>query len=120
MRRQESPHDVVRVDEGLNGRELSLLVTAGSTVILTIAVSIAVWRISTGIMWALIVLSVGSATQTILVGVGLFLRLRAEGQARVIEARGQAAAAALQARAALAAQKALRHTGDPSWMDRAA
>lgn len=120
MKRQDRSHDVIQVDEGLNGRELSLLVTAGSTLVITIAVSIAVWRISTGIMWALIILSVGSAGQTVLVGLGLFLRLRDQGRALVIEARGQATAAALQARAALAAQKALRHTGDQRHLERAA
>jgi hypothetical protein len=74
-------------DTGPSGRELALLATAGSTITLTIAVSIAVLRVAQGVMWAIIILSAGAACQMVLSGIGIYHLYRSRGEALVIEAK---------------------------------
>jgi hypothetical protein len=95
----------VIVDEGMSKRELALLATASSTLVISVAISIAVWRISTGLMWALIIMSIGSAGQMLLVGAGIYQKHRLSGQALVIEAEGRAKASTIQAQAQLTAAR---------------
>lgn len=89
------------VDEGMSKRELALLATASSTLVISVAIAIAVWRISTGLMWAFMILSVGSAIQAILIGAGIYAQKHLAGQAMVIDAQGRADAAKIQAHTAL-------------------
>jgi hypothetical protein len=89
----------IQIEDGLSARELTLLITAGSTLVVSIAVAVAIYQISAGIMWALIILAVGSAGQMLFVGAGVYQRHRLTGQALVIEAEGRAEAAVTHARA---------------------
>jgi len=91
------PPGVVIEDDGLNSRELVVIAVASSTLIVSVAVAIAVWKISTGIMWSLIILSVGSAGQMLFVGAGIYQRHRLMGKAAVLEAKGRATAARITA-----------------------
>lgn len=85
-------------DDGLGKRELALLITASSTLIVSVAIAVAIWRLSIGLMWGMIILSVGCAGQMLLVGAGIYIRHRLTGEALVIEARGKAQAMIYQAR----------------------
>lgn len=89
----------IQIEDGLSARELTLIVAASSTLIVSVAVAVAIWQISAGIMWALIILAVGSAGQMLFVGAGVYQRHRQMGEALVIEAEGRAEAAMTHARA---------------------
>jgi len=106
-------NNVVIEDDGLNSREMVVLAVAASTLVVSIAVAIAIWRIATGIMWAMIVLSVGSASQMVLIGAGIYQRHRLTGRALLTDAQGRADAARLEARARIAAERR-RWMGDGS------
>ncbi len=92
----------VTVEErGLSLRGLTILALGSSTVVLSVAAAVAVWKIATGIQWAIIILAVGYAVQMALLGMGMYHRHRKTGEAMLEEARGRARAQVEDAHARL-------------------
>lgn len=80
-------------DNALTSKELIYLTTAASTLMITISVSIALWKVAQGVMWAIIILAIGSAGQMVLTGLGIYHLYHARGQALIIEAKASLTAA---------------------------
>ena len=83
------PSGVVIQDDGPSGRELLYLATVGSTLVISVSLAVAIWRVATGIMWAVVIMSVGVAIQTVFIGAGIYCRYVAAGQAEIIRAQGE-------------------------------
>ena len=96
----DQPQPQIQIhDDGLNRHTIILLATASATVIVAVALAIAIARISAGLIWAAIIAATGSATQQVLVGIGLMRRHTLLGHAELQQARGRATAARIQAQA---------------------
>lgn len=102
------PPAITITDPGLSGREVIVLAVAASTVITAIGIAVAVWKISEGLMWAMIILAACNGAQTILTGIGVMLRYRDAGRAQVITAQGRADA---EREHAHTERLRIRHTG---------
>jgi hypothetical protein len=76
---------------------LILLTTSAATVVASVGIAIAVARISTGIMWAAIILAGGQSLGAIIVSVGMSARHWLTGKALLVEAKGRATAARITA-----------------------
>lgn len=112
MRRNQQPvpqqPGITITDTSMSSRELITLAVASSTLIISIGVAVAVWKVAAGIQWGLIILSTGSAAQMILVGIGIMRRETLTGQARLAQAKGQAIATIRAARPALDSRHEIR------------
>lgn len=98
-------HERITIDDSISSRELALLGTASGTLVVSVAVAVAVWKISTGVMWALIILSIGSAVEMVCIGIGIYHRHRLAGQAQLVEAEGRAKAGVIDAKSRLIAAR---------------
>ena len=102
MRRQQNPApspSVTVEDDGLSIRGFAMLALSAGSLLVCIAVAVAIWQVSTGIKWALLILATGSSVQMILVGLGIYRRHELAGRAGLIEAQGRADANRVSAQA---------------------
>jgi len=93
MKRNTGPAPLPGVtieDDGLSVRGFAMLALSAGTLILSIAIAVAIWRISAGIKWALILLASGSAAEMAFVGLGIYRRHELAGRAQLVEAQGRA------------------------------
>lgn len=85
-------------DRGLSSNGLLLIAISSSTIVVSIAIAIAIARISTGLMWAAIIVAIGQAGHLLLVGVGRMAREILTGRANLALAEGEAKARLIAAR----------------------
>jgi hypothetical protein len=89
-------------EKGPSTRTIMTIAVASATVVLSIAVGVAVWRIASGIQWAVIILAAGYAGEMLFIGWGICRHYCALGQAARIEAEGKREALITEAKAELA------------------
>ena len=102
MKRQPNPapsQAITVEDDGLSIRGFAMLALSAGSLLVCIAVAVAIWQVSTGIKWALLILATGSSVQMILVGLGIYRRHELAGRAGLIEAQGRADANRVSAQA---------------------
>ena len=105
---QYEPAAVTIEDDGLSVRGFAMLALSAGTLIVCVALAVAVWKVATGIQWALIIIAGGSAAQMALTGLGVYRRQELAGRAQLESAKGNADAERARGQAALlAARKAL-------------
>ena len=85
---------IVTIEEP-NHRPMWIL--AGTTAT-SVALAIAVWQISGGIKWSLIIVALGQAGYWIIQGVAMLIQRIYTGRAEIIRAKGEASAARIRAR----------------------
>jgi len=93
-----------------------MLALSSGTLVLCIALAVAIWKVATGIQWALVILASGSAVQMACVGAGIYRRHTLAGLAQLEDARGRARASEIVAQARLRAARYL-HPGTVNALD---
>jgi len=95
--RTPPPGTVVVEDDTLTPRQFIMLILSAGALVVSVGVAIAVWKVATGIKWALVILAVGSAGQMLFMGAGVFWRQVLGGRAQLVQAQGMADAARIRA-----------------------
>ena len=90
--------DVTIEDRSLSRNGLILVGGSIVTVVASVGIAVAVARVSTGLMWAAIILSVGAACNMVLSGIGVFVQQRFAGRAMLERAKAEAKARLMEAR----------------------
>jgi len=79
------PPSIQISESGLGKNEMVMMAISVATIVL----SIAIWKVATGIKWALIILAGGQSAYWTLVGIGRLVRMRFEGRTLLERAKGR-------------------------------